>query len=173
AYREQYGMNGIYVMPANLYGPCDNFDPDTSHVIPALIRKCEEARVAGESAVSCWGTGTASREFLYVEDCAEGIVAALERYDGPAPVNLGAASEITIKDLTETIARLTGFEGELEWDRSKPDGQPRRSLDTRRAKELFGFSASTSLEQGLERTIAWYRESGPGARAQADSASVA
>ena len=173
AYREQYGMNGIYLMPVNLYGPADNFDPATSHVIPALIRKCEEARLAGAGEVTCWGTGSASREFLYVDDCADAIVAATERYDGPDPVNVGASSEISIRDLTELIARLTGFEGELAWDPSKPDGQPRRCLDTRRARELFGFQASTPLEEGLEGTIAWYRESGPGARAAAGSASVA
>ena len=173
AYREQYGLNGIYLMPVNLYGPADNFDPATSHVIPALIRKCEEARVTGAGAVSCWGTGSASREFLYVDDCAEAIVAATERYDGPDPVNIGASSEISIRDLTELIARLTGFDGELQWDPSKPDGQPRRCLDTRRARELFGFQASTPLEAGLERTIAWYRQTGPGAHVEADSASVA
>ena len=173
AYREQYGMNGIYLMPVNLYGPGDNFDPTTSHVIPALIRKCEEARLSGAPEVNCWGTGSASREFLYVEDCAEAIVAATQRYEGGAPVNVGAASEISIRDLTELIARLTGFEGELKWDPSKPDGQPRRCLDTRRARDLFGFEASTPLEEGLERTIAWYRERGPGARAEAGSASVA
>jgi GDP-L-fucose synthase len=173
AYREQYGMNGVYLMPVNLYGPGDNFDPATSHVIPALIRKCEEARVAGASEVSCWGTGSASREFLYVDDCADAIVAATERYDGPQPVNVGASREISIRELTELIARLTGFEGELAWDPSKPDGQPRRCLDTRRARELFGFQASTPLEEGLERTIAWYRESGPGSRVEAGSASLA
>ena len=173
AYRAQYGFNGIYLMPVNLYGPGDNFDPATSHVIPALIRKCEEARVAHASEVSCWGTGSASREFLYVDDCADAIVAATERYDGPDPVNVGASSEISIRELTELIARLTGFEGELAWDPSKPDGQPRRALDTSRARELFGFKASTPLEEGLQRTIAWYRESGPGARAEAGSASVA
>jgi GDP-L-fucose synthase len=173
AYREQYGMNGVYLMPVNLYGPGDNFDPATSHVIPALIRKCEEARVAGASEVSCWGTGSASREFLYVDDCADAIVAATERYDGPQPVNVGASREISIRELTELIARLTGFEGELAWDPSKPDGQPRRCLDTHRARELFGFQASTPLEEGLERTIAWYRESGPGSRVEAGSASLA
>ena len=158
-YREQYGLNGIYLMPVNLYGPGDSFDLHSSHVIPALIRKCEEARLTGAGQVTCWGTGGASREFLYVEDCAEAIVAATERYDGPAPVNVGASSEITIRELTETIARLTGFEGRLAWDPSKPDGQPRRALDTSRARELFGFTATTPLEEGLERTIAWYRES--------------
>ncbi len=156
-YREQYGLNGIYLMPVNLYGPGDNFDLASSHVIPALIRKCEEARIAGRSEVVCWGTGSASREFLYAGDCAEAIVAATVRYDGSDPVNIGAASEISIKELTELIARLTGFEGELVWDASKPDGQPRRCIDTTRARELFGFQASTLLERGLERTIAWYR----------------
>jgi GDP-L-fucose synthase len=158
AYREQYGLNGAYLMPVNLYGPGDNFDLQSSHVIPALIRKCEEARITGAGHVSCWGTGSASREFLYVDDCADAIVAATETYDGAEPVNVGAHSEITIKDLTELIARVTGFEGRLEWDPSKPDGQPRRALDTSRAKELFGFEASTPLEAGLERTVAWYRE---------------
>ena len=158
AYREQYGLNGAYLMPVNLYGPGDNFDLQSSHVIPALIRKCEEARITGAGHVSCWGTGSASREFLYVDDCADAIVAATERYDGAEPVNVGAHSEITIKDLTELIARVTGFEGRLEWDPSKPDGQPRRALDTSRAKELFGFEATTPLEEGLERTVAWYRE---------------
>jgi GDP-L-fucose synthase len=158
AYREQYGLNGAYLMPVNLYGPGDNFDLHSSHVIPALIRKCEEARITGAGHVSCWGTGSASREFLYVDDCADAIVAATESYDGAEPVNVGAASEITIRDLTELIARVTGFEGRLEWDPSKPDGQPRRALDTSRARELFGFEASTPLEEGLERTVAWFRE---------------
>jgi GDP-L-fucose synthase len=158
AYRDQYGLNGVYLMPVNLYGPGDNFDLESSHVIPALIRKCEEARIAGRDQVVCWGTGSASREFLYVDDCAEAIVSATQRYDGPEPVNVGTSSEITIRELTELIARLTGFEGELVWDISKPDGQPRRSLDTSRARDLFGFSATTSLEDGLARTIAWYRE---------------
>jgi GDP-L-fucose synthase len=158
AYREQYGLNGVYLMPVNLYGPGDNFDLESSHVIPALIRKCEEARVAGRDEVVCWGTGSASREFLYVDDCAEAIVAATQRYDGSEPVNIGASSEITIRELTELIARLTGFEGELVWDASKPDGQPRRCLDTARAREQFGFTASTSLEDGLQKTIAWFRQ---------------
>jgi len=158
AYREQYGLNGAYLMPVNLYGPGDNFDLQSSHVIPALIRKCEEARISGAGHVSCWGTGSASREVLYVDDCADAVVAATERYDGAEPVNVGAHSEITIKDLTELIARVTGFEGRLEWDPTKPDGQPRRALDTSRAKELFGFEATTALEDGLERTVAWYRE---------------
>jgi GDP-L-fucose synthase len=163
AYREQYGLEGIYLLPTNLYGPGDNFDLRSSHVIPALIRKCEEARVAGEGVVECWGTGSASREFLYVDDCAEAIVAAAERYDGPEPVNVGASSEITIKDLTELIARVTGFEGRLAWDPTKPDGQPRRALETSRARERFGFTATTPLEEGLRRTVRWYREEGPGA----------
>jgi GDP-L-fucose synthase len=158
AYRDQYGLQSAYLMPVNLYGPGDNFDLESSHVIPALIRKCEEARVAGRHEVVCWGTGSASREFLYVDDCAEAIVAAAERHDGPEPINIGAAREITIRELTETIARLTGFEGELVWDTTKPDGQPRRALDTSRARELLGFSASTDFEDGLRRTIAWYRE---------------
>ena len=162
SYRQQYGLNGVYLMPVNLYGPGDNFDLQSSHVIPALIRKCEEARLTGAGSVSCWGTGSASREFLYVDDCADAIVAAAERLESPEPVNVGASSEITIKDLTELIARLTGFEGRLEWDPSKPDGQPRRCLATTRAEQLFGFRASTSLEDGLERTIAWFREHGPG-----------
>lgn len=157
AYRDQYGMRGAYLMPVNLYGPGDNFDLESSHVIPALIRKCEEARVAGRDQVVCWGTGSASREFLYVDDCADAILAATERYDEPEPINIGAHSEIKIRELTELIARLTGFEGELAWDSSKPDGQPRRCLDTTRATELLGFTASTSLEDGLRQTIDWYR----------------
>ncbi|MEJ7788272.1 MAG: GDP-L-fucose synthase [Thermoleophilaceae bacterium] len=161
AYREQYGLNGVYLLPVNLYGPGDNFDLHSSHVIPALIRKCEEARITRAGHVDCWGTGSASREFLYVDDCAEAIVAATERLDGPEPVNVGASSEITIKDLTETIARLVGFEGRLRWDPTKPDGQPRRALDTSRALDRFGFQASTSLEDGLQRTIDWFRERGP------------
>ncbi len=161
AYREQYGLRGAYLMPVNLYGPGDNFDLESSHVIPALIRKCEEARVAGRDEVVCWGTGSASREFLYVDDCADAIVAATERYDEPEPINIGAHSEIKIRELTELIARLTGFEGELVWDSSKPDGQPRRCLDTSRATELLGFTASTSLEQGLRETIEWFRAQTP------------
>jgi GDP-L-fucose synthase len=157
-YRDQYGLRSAYLMPVNLYGPGDNFDLESSHVIPALIRKCEEARVAGRPEVVCWGTGKASREFLYVDDCAEAIVAAAQRYDGPEPINVGAAREITIRELTETIARLTGFAGELVWDTSKPDGQPRRKLDVSRATELLGFTASTDFEDGLRRTIEWYRE---------------
>jgi GDP-L-fucose synthase len=165
AYRDQYGLNGVYLLPVNLYGPGDNFDLQSSHVIPALIRKCEQARLAGAEAVDCWGTGAPSREFLYVEDCAEAIVAATQRLDSPEPVNVGASSEITIRELTELIARLTGFEGRLRWDPSKPDGQPRRSLDTSRARELFGFTATTPLEHGLQQTIDWYRKRGLGSTA--------
>ncbi len=139
SYREQYGFPGIFLMPTNLYGPRDNFDPRSSHVIPALIRKCEEARLAGEPSMTCWGTGSASREFLYVEDCAEAIVAATERYEGPEPVNIGVGKEITIRDLVELITQVTGFTGEIRWDTSKPDGQPRRVLDTTRAAQEFGF----------------------------------
>ena len=145
-------------MPTNLYGPRDNFDPRSSHVIPALIRKCEEARLAGEPSITCWGTGSASREFLYVEDCAEAIVAATERYDSPEPVNIGVGKEITIRDLVELIAQVTDFTGEIRWDTTKPDGQPRRVLDTTRAAQEFGFQASTSFEDGLRTTVDWFRE---------------
>jgi GDP-L-fucose synthase len=158
AYREQYGFPGIFLMPTNLYGPRDNFDPASSHVIPALIRKCEEARVAGADCITCWGTGSASREFLYVDDCAEAIVLATERFDGPEPVNIGVGREITIRELVELIATVTEFGGEIQWDASKPDGQPRRVLDTRRAREQFGFSASTSFRDGLRATVDWYRK---------------
>ena len=167
AYRAQYGLRSAYLLPVNLYGPGDNFHLESSHVIPALIRKCEEARIAGRDEVVCWGTGSASREFLYVDDCADAIVAATERCDDPEPINVGAHSEITIRDLTETIARLTGFEGELVWDTSKPDGQPRRCLATSRARDRLGFTASTSLEDGLRQTIAWYREHAAAAAAAA------
>ena len=156
AYRDQYAFNSIYLLPVNLYGPGDNFDPRSSHVIPALIRKVFEARERGDDHIDVWGTGAASREFLYVEDAAGGIVLATERYDGREPVNLGAGREVTIKQLVETIVRLCGFEGETHWDPSKPDGQPRRMLDTSRAKELFGFEAESDLEDGLRRTIDWY-----------------
>lgn len=156
AYRQQYGLNGVYVLPVNLYGPGDNFDLKSSHVVPALIRKYLEARDAGLASVSAWGTGSASREFLYVDDCAEGIVLAFEKLETSEPVNLGNGREVTIRQLTEMIARLTGFKGEVMWDPSKPDGQPRRCLDTTRAKELLGFEARTTLEEGLHRTIAWY-----------------
>jgi GDP-L-fucose synthase len=156
AYRQQYGFNAIHLLPVNLYGPGDNFDPSSSHVIPALIRKCIEARERGDASIEVWGTGSASREFLYVDDCAEGIVLAAERYDDPEPVNLGVGAEITIKELVGLIARLARFEGELRWDTTKPDGQPRRALDTSRARERFGFVAGTSFQDGLKRTIEWY-----------------
>ncbi len=156
AYREQYGFNAIYLLPVNLYGPRDNFDPASSHVIPALIKKCIDAREARRRPIEVWGTGSASREFLYVDDAAEGIVLAAERYDGRDPVNLGVGREITIRELVGLIARLTGFEGEIRWDSSKPDGQPRRALDVSRAQKEFGFAARMSFEEGLRRTIAWY-----------------
>jgi GDP-L-fucose synthase len=154
AYREQYGLNSIFLLPANLYGPRDNFDLETSHVIPDLIRKMLESR----ERVVLWGDGTPTREFLYVDDCVDGLVLAADRYNGPDPVNLGTGDEISIRQLAEQIAELTGFEGEIEWDTSMPNGQPRRSLDATRARELFGFEAHTPLRVGLERTIAWYRE---------------
>lgn len=157
AYRQQYGFNSIYLLPTNLYGPRDNFDPASSHVIPALIRKFMEAKDRGDATVTAWGTGSPTREFLYVEDAARGIALATERYDGDEPVNLGSGMEISIKDLTETIAELVGFEGEVVWDDTKPDGQPRRLIDTSRAREAFGFEAQTSFREGLQRTIEWYR----------------
>jgi GDP-L-fucose synthase len=156
AYREQYGFNAIYLVPVNLYGPGDNFDPRSSHVIPALIKKCVDAREAGDPFIEVWGTGAASREFLYVDDAAEGIVLATERFDGPEPVNLGVGAEITIRDLVELIVRLTQFKGDVRWDPTKPDGQPRRALDTTRARELFGFNAHRTFEDGLRATIGWY-----------------
>jgi len=158
AYRQQYGLNAIYLLPVNLYGPWDNFDLTTSHVIPALIRKMEEARRSGAGSVTLWGSGAASREFLYVEDCAEGILLAAERYDAPEPVNLGTGASVTVRDLAIKVATATGFAGRLEWDRSKPDGQPKRQLDTSKARERFGFEAKTSLDEGLSRTVAWFRE---------------
>ena len=158
AYREQYGFDVIHLIPVNLYGPGDNFDPASSHVIPALIKKCVDAVDAGADHIDVWGTGSASREFLYVEDAARGIVLATERYDGAEPVNLGVGAEITIRELVTLIARLTGFEGEIRWDATKPDGQPRRALDTSRARERFGFTATTSFEDGLRRTIEWYEQ---------------
>lgn len=145
-------------MPVNLYGPEDNFDPASSHVIPALIKKCFDAMDADAKEIIVWGTGKATREFLYVDDCAEGIILATERYDAPGPVNLGAGFEISIRDLVNLIAPLTGFKGKIAWDASKPDGQPRRSLDTSRALKEFGFKARTSFEAGLKKTIEWYRE---------------
>ena len=158
AYRQQYGLNSIYLLPVNLYGPRDNFDPASSHVIPALIKKCVDAIEAGDDTITVWGTGKATREFLYVADAAEGVVLAAERYEGEEPVNLGAGAEISIKDLVELITRLTGFKGRIVWDASKPDGQPRRALDTTRAEKHFGFRARTSFEAGLKQTIDWYRE---------------
>jgi len=156
SYREQYGFNSIFLLPANLYGPGDNFDLESSHVIPALIRKCVEAREAGEPFINAWGTGEASREFLYVEDCAEAIVLAAATYDESEPVNIGTGCEIQIHDLTQLIARLTGFQGEIRWQHDRPDGQPRRRLDVTRAQAKFGFRAHTQLEDGLRRTIDWY-----------------
>jgi GDP-L-fucose synthase len=186
AYRQQYGFNAIYLLPVNLYGPRDNFDPESSHVIPALIKKCFDAMSKTEDkgmrfeadasplqppasnlqsptsnlqppTITVWGTGKATREFLYVEDCAEGILLAAERYNKPDPVNLGAGFEISIKDLVELIAKFTGFKGEIIWDTTKPDGQPRRMLDTSRAEKEFGFKAKTGFEEGLKKTIDWYR----------------
>jgi len=163
AYRAQYGFNVIHLIPVNLYGPGDNFNPASSHVIPALIKKCIDARDAGADHIEVWGTGSASREFLYVDDAAEGIVLGAERYDDAEPVNLGVGQEITIRDLIELIVRLTRFQGEIRWDPTKPDGQPRRALDTSRARERFGFEAGTSFEDGLRRTIDWYEQSRAGA----------
>jgi GDP-L-fucose synthase len=157
AYRPQYGFNSIFLLPVNLYGPRDNYDMENSHVIPALIRKCIEAKGRGDSSLVAWGDGLPTREFLYVEDAAEGILLAAERYEKSDPVNLGSAFEISIKELLETIARLTGFEGKIVWDTSKPNGQPRRKLDTSRAEQEFGFRARTSFEEGLQRTVEWFR----------------
>jgi GDP-L-fucose synthase len=161
AYRQQYGFNAVFLLPVNLYGPGDNFDLESSHVIPALIRKFVEARESGRPEVICWGDGSPSREFLYVKDAAEAIVLAAERYDGPLPVNLGSGREIRIKDLSETIAREAGYTGKIVWDTSKPNGQPRRCLDTSRAEKLFGFRAATSFEEGLRETVRWFLENRP------------
>lgn len=158
AYRREYGFNAIFLLLVNLYGPGDNFDPETSHVIPALIRKCVEARDEGTDRMVVWGSGKASREFLYVEDAAEGIALATERYNKAEPVNLGAGFEVTIKDLVSVIARLTDFKGDIEWDATKPDGQPRRCLDTSRAEREFGFKARTPFKEGLKKTILWYED---------------
>lgn len=157
AYRTEYGFNAIYLLPVNLYGPGDNFDPKSSHVIAALIRKVAEAQKEGKNFIDVWGTGKASREFLFVEDAAEGIILAAERYDKPEPVNIGSGMEITIKELITLICRLMNFKGEIRWDATKPDGQPRRTLDTSRAEKEFGFRAKTSFEEGLKKTIEWYR----------------
>jgi GDP-L-fucose synthase len=156
AYRQQYGFNAIYLLPVNLYGPADNFDPRSSHVIPALIRKCFEAVDQDRPEIVVWGTGKATREFLYVADCAEGIVLAAETYDGPEPVNLGAGEEISIAELVAKIVALVGFKGRVVWDAAKPDGQPRRKLDTSRARERFGFVARTPFDEGLRTTVEWY-----------------
>ncbi len=158
AYRQQYGFNAIYLLPVNLYGPRDNFNLETSHVIPALVRKCIEAQERGEKEVVLWGDGSPTREFLYVDDAADGICSATEFYDGSEPVNIGSGQEISIKHLAELVARLTGYEGKLVWDTTKPNGQPRRGLDTSRAVEYFGWHARVAFEEGLRRTIAWYRE---------------
>lgn len=156
AYHRQYGLRSAYVLPVNLYGPWDNFDLQTSHVIPALIRKCLEARDRRAEFIECWGTGAASREFLYVDDCAEGLVRAAETMDEPVPVNLGTGQEILIRDLVREVARACGFEGEIRWDRTKPDGQPRRCLSTERAERLLGWKAQVALREGLRRTVDWY-----------------
>jgi GDP-L-fucose synthase len=157
AYREQYGLDSIFLLPTNLYGPRDNFHPTNAHVIPDLIRKM----VDSPDEVVLWGDGSPTREFLYVDDCAEGLVLAAARYDGPDPVNLGAAKEISIRELAELVADVTGFDGRIEWDETKPNGQPRRSVDGTRARELFGFDPGTPLREGLERTVAWYRQHAP------------
>jgi GDP-L-fucose synthase len=156
-YREQYGLDAVYLLPVNLYGPRDNFDLETSHVIPALIHKMVEAHERGEREITLWGDGSPTREFLYVEDCAEGIWLAAQRYDGAEPVNLGTGEELSIRELAELISELTGYDGEIAWDTSRPNGQPRRKLEVSRAEELFGFRAHTGFRDGLERTVAWYR----------------
>jgi GDP-L-fucose synthase len=158
AYREQYGLNTVFLLPVNLYGPRDNFDLENSHVIPALIRKMLEAEAGGQDEVVLWGDGSPTREFLYVEDCASALQLAAERYDGPEPANLGTGEEISIRELATLIADETGFDGEIVWDTSKPNGQPRRKLDTSRAKRLFGFQAETPFSQGIKKTVAWYRD---------------
>jgi GDP-L-fucose synthase len=157
SYREQYGLNSVFLLPTNLYGPRDNFHPTNAHVIPDLIRKMVES----PEEVVLWGDGSPTREFLYVDDCVDGLVLAAERYDGPEPVNLGAGKEISIRELAELVADVTAFTGRIVWDTTKPNGQPRRSVDASRARELFGFDARTSLQQGLERTVAWYRQQAP------------
>ena len=158
AYRQEYGFNSVFLLPVNLYGPGDNFHPNSSHVIPALIKKCVDAIEAGSDYIECWGTGAVSREFIYAADASEGILLATEHYNGSEAVNVGAGFEITIKDLVEKIAKLTGFDGEIRWDTTKPDGQPRRCLDTTKANEFFGFKAATNFDEGLKATIEWYRE---------------
>lgn len=163
AYRQQYAFTSVFPMPTNLYGPRDEFDPQRSHVVPALIRKCLEARDRGDDHITAWGTGSATRELLFVEDCADAIVAMADRWDDPAPVNIGNGQEFTIKELVETVADVCGFEGEVRWDTSKPDGQPRKCLDTSRARDGFGWEAQVDLRQGLARTVAWYEGSLRGA----------
>ncbi len=158
SYRAEYGFNSIFLLPVNLYGPGDNFDPASSHVIPALIKKCVDAIASGSDHIDCWGTGNVSREFIYASDAAEGILLATELYNGAEPVNIGAGFEITIKELAEKIVKLTGFGGEIRWDPSQPDGQPRRRLDTSKAKQLFGFEAKMKFEEGLKATIEWYKQ---------------
>ena len=158
AYRQEYGMNGIYLLPVNLYGPGDNFDPASSHVIPALIKKVYDAKAAGSEEIVCWGTGVATREFLYVDDAARAVILAAERYNGPDPVNIGSGFEISIHDLVQKICEIADFSGKIVWDSSKPDGQPRRRLDTTRAADLFGFRAEVGFDEGLQRTITWYAE---------------
>lgn len=158
AYRQEYGFNSIFLLPVNLYGPGDNFDPASSHVIPALIKKCVDAITSGAEYIECWGTGNVSREFIYAADAAEGILLATEHYNGSEPVNIGTGFEITIKELAEKITKITGFNGEIRWDSSKPDGQPRRRLDVTRAKKYFGFEAKTPFDEGLKKTIQWYRQ---------------
>ena len=158
SYRAEYGFNSVFLVPVNLYGPRDNFNPASSHVIPALIKKCVDAIDAGDDHIVCWGTGSASREFIYAADAAEGILLATERYNGPEPVNIGAGFEITIKDIVGKIVKLTGFKGQIRWDSSKPDGQPRRRLDVSRAQQLFGFEAKITFDEGLKKTIDWFRQ---------------
>jgi GDP-L-fucose synthase len=160
AYRRQYGFNSIFLLPVNLYGPGDNFDPRSSHVIPALIKKCVDAMRNGEDEIVVWGTGKATREFFYVEDAVEAIILATERYNKSEPVNIGAGFEISIRDLVELIVELTGFAGRVSWDAARPDGQPRRMLDTTRADAEFGFRAKTGFREGLQKTIEWYRQAG-------------
>jgi GDP-L-fucose synthase len=162
AYRAEYGFNSIFLLPVNLYGPGDNFDPKSSHVIPALIKKCVDSVESGADHIDCWGTGTPSREFIYVADAANGILLATEHYNGAEPVNIGAGFEITIKELVEIIVKITGFKGEIRWDSSKPDGQPRRRLDVSKAKKYFSFEAKTGFEEGLKETIKWYMKNRPG-----------
>jgi GDP-L-fucose synthase len=158
AYRQQYGFNAVYLLPVNLYGPRDNFNPESSHVIPALIKKVQDAKLAGQDFIDVWGTGKATREFLYVDDAARGIVLAAQKYDKGDPVNLGAGMEISIKDLVTLICKLMNFKGEIRWDKTKPDGQPRRMLDTSRAEKEFGFKVKTGFEEGLRKTIEWYEQ---------------